>query len=321
MDTPLLNAFVATEKYPGVERFETAIRTLEEGLAAQHIWNVDYVSAKDTLSRVSENVEKSLYGNIRNLYYPCGGSEVYRTWADNDPRHRMGLVNFLNVPGFVKKMKTVKNAPELKTYIATLSEVAKLAELCNAVKPFIEKGRKPSENPVEKDVTNTGICPVCMRRQKLAFNGTMVAHGYTIKEGYGGRNGMCIGFGYKAWELAPDGAIAFRDGLVVLLGEMKDNLAKLEGNKYRVLKETVRVRKEFGRYEDEERVYERGTNEYEHRKHILIVDTENHIHHVTRDIEDLNVRIAGWKAQPLMYGGAETQERWKSKLLQKGGAA
>lgn len=321
MDIPVLSAFVAANKYPGVQRFELAIKTLEDGLAARHIWNVDYVTSKDTLSRTAEDAERSAYDSIRDFYYPCGGSELYKTWANNDPRHSMGLVQFLNAPGLVKKLKTVKNAPELEPYIAMLSDIAQLAELCKSVKPLIEKGRKPNPNPKEVDVTNTGICPVCMKRQKLTFSSEMVAHGYTVPQGYGGRNGMCIGHGYKAWELSPEGAIAFRDGMVNFLADLKRTLKNLEEGNYPELEEKVMVRTGFGKSEPEIRKYAKGSEDYERVRKSSIFSTESNIRYVTSDIEQVSARVKNWKAQPLKYGGAETQKRWESKMLQKDGAA
>jgi hypothetical protein len=50
-----------------------------------------------------------------------------------------------------------------------------------------------------------------------------------------------------------------------------------------------------------------------------MLHAENSIRHITSDIENVEGRIGSWKAEPLMYGGAETQERWKSRMLKKEG--
>lgn len=313
MDIPNLTR-LAVASHVNVERLETAIKTIEDGLAAKHIWNADYVTAKDTISRAWENTDDVAHDYLTNMYYR--GNDVFRTWQDNDPRFNMGLCGFLNTPGWLAKLKKV-NAPELADYIAVIEEVAALAEMVKAVKPYIEKGRKPSENPKEVDYTNTGICPVCMKRQKLNFDGTLVAHGYTIPRGWGGRNGMCMGRGYKAWELAPDGAIAFKRVMVQQLAEEKERLEIIQSDKLPVLMEQVQVRKSFGRYETETKKYDRGTPDYERVKRSSIFSIESNIRYLTADIEAVGIRIDNWKAEPLKYGGAETQERWKSKLLKK----
>lgn len=87
------------------EKIETAIRTLEEGIQNKHIWNVDYVAAKDVLTREFEKMEDVLYAPLRDAYYPAGGSEVYKTWADNDPRFNIPIHQLNYAPGYVKKLK------------------------------------------------------------------------------------------------------------------------------------------------------------------------------------------------------------------------
>lgn len=299
-------------------KFEIAVKTLEDGIQTRHIWNVDFENAKYQLSRAWDRVEGILYTPLSDLWYRSDGSESWKMWEDNDPRHNIPTHQLSYVPGYLKKLKTIK-APELKTYIKAMEQAAELAGLLKAAKPFIVKGRKPSENPVEKDVTNTGLCPVCMKRQKLTFNGTVVAHGYTISHKWSGRNGMCLGFGYKAWELSPDGAIAFKKSMENYLSNLKKRVTNLIENKFPTLSETIRVREGFGEYKNELRTFKRGTPEYERIRHTELFSNENAIRYITSDIESVNTRINNWKPQPLMYGGAETQERWKSKLLKKEG--
>lgn len=299
------------------DKLETAIKTLEDGVQNKHIWNVDYVAAKDVLTRQFENIEDVMYAPVRNAYYPCGGSEVYKTWSDKDPRFNLPLYQLNYAPGYVKKLKAIKDAPELKVYISFLEEASKLAELIKAAQPYIVKGRKPSENPVEKDYSNTGICPVCLKRHKLEFNGTLVAHGYTLPRNWGGRNGMCIGRGHKAWELSPEGGVYFKSVMERQLAEEKKTLDDLQKDVLPTLMEKVRVRKGFGEYVYETRSYERGTADYNRVKQSAIYSTESTIRYLTSDIKAVSDRIENWKEQPLQYGGAETQERWKSKLLNK----
>lgn len=165
---------------------------------------------------------------------------------------------------------------------------------------------------------------MCMRRQKLTLDSKMVAHGYTIPRGWGGRNGMCIGHGYPAWEISPEGAIAFKKGMENYLAELNRVRDNLQNSKPPTLSEMVQVRKPktMGgltslQYENERRTYDKGTPDYERVRKIELANTENAIRYITSDIEAVGARIDNWKAQPLMYGGAETQERWKSKMLNK----
>jgi len=314
MNLPLFTTFVSTAKYPGIERFEKAIKTLEDGLANKHIWNVDYVDAKDTLSNAADKALDAAYAPLRTFYYHEGG-ERWRSWEHNDPRHNLGLSQFLYAPSFLLKLKKVKDAPELKPYIAMLTEIAQVAELVKAVKPFIEKGRKPNPNAVEPDYSNTGICPVCMRRQKLTLDSLMVAHGYTVPRGWGGRNGMCIGRGHQAWELSPEGTIYYKGILESALKSNKNSLKKLLNGEIAELSETVRVRKGFGSFEDERRTYKKGEPGYDRVFKSEQFQFESNIRSLTSEISGLDTRIKAWKKEPLKYGGAETQKRWESKLL------
>lgn len=193
-----------------------------------------------------------------------------------------------------------------------------MADLLKAAKPFIVKGRKPPENPIEKDYSNTGICPVCFKRHKLEFDGTLVAHGYTLPRNWGGRNGMCIGRGHKAWELSSEGAVYFKGVMERQLSEEQKTLADLQNDVLPTLLEKVKIRKGFGQYDYETRSYERGTADYNRVKQSAIYSTESTIRYLTADIETVSERIKNWKEQPLQYGGAETQERWKSRLLNRG---
>ena len=319
MDIPNLLRYVEPARV-NVARLKTAVKTIEDGIATKHIWNTDYEDAKGAISRAWENIDNVAHDYLTDLY-------VYRTWQENDPRLNMGLCGFLNTPGWLAKLKKVKNAPELANYIAVIEEVAALAELVKAVKPYVVKGRKPAvltdkqRAEQEADLKNTGMCPVCMKRQKLSINSTLVAHGYTVPRGWGGRNGMCMGHNYKAWELSPEGAVAFKEYMENYLARQKNLLADLQASKFPELREKVSVRKaENGRfigYVDEVRTYAKGTPEYEKVRQTNIFSTERNIEYLNSDIASVGDRIKNWKAEPLKYGGAETQERWKSKLLKK----
>lgn len=323
MDTPQLERVAISKGIKWQEAFDKAMKIFEDGITTQHIWNVDYVWAKDKLTRLSEaliDISSQPYNELTRSKNPNGYGHG-TDWGEKDPRWMTVYhPHFMNAPGAVKKLEKFegKEDPTFSTYVDALREIAQVVDLIKSVKPYIEKGRKPSENPVEKDVTNTGICPVCLKRQKLNFNETLVAHGYTLVRGWGGRNGMCIGHGYKAWELSPEGAIAFKKGMENYLAELKTLEDNLRNSKSSTLSETVRVRiKETREYKDERRTYDKGTPEYERLRKSNLYSTEANIRYIIADIEGVTLRITNWKLEPLKYGGAETQERWNSRMLNK----
>ena len=127
---------------------------------------------------------------------------------------------------------------------------------------------------------------------------------------------MCTGFGYKAWELAPDGAIAFKKVLENMLTTDKKFLARLKAGKFETLSEIVQVRKEYG-FVNENKTYDKGTDGYARLQKEQQGSTEWDIRSLTYSIKELTTRIANWKAEALKYGGAETQPRWKSRMLNK----
>ena len=315
-------------------RFEEAKKTLVDGIANQVIYNPEYVQAKDSIRWALDFAFRRMHDAIieaqraKAFEYFAGSYDYWDFSMSFDaasvPKQYRTLTKKFN------KYTPGKDAgPEqeglnaIYRYMDVLTDAMSMVNLLKEAKPFIVKGRNPpvltdqQRQQQEADLKNTGICPVCMRRQKLNFEGQMVAHGYTIPRGWGGRNGMCMGHGYKAWELAPDGAIAYKASMEVFLADLKKLEDNLRNSRSPSLSEKVRVRKNFGQYEDELRTYERGSAPYEKIRTSNLYSTESSIHYITEDIETITGLIANWKAQPLKYGGAETQERWKSRLLKK----
>lgn len=297
MNLPLFTAHA--ESRNRLERFETAIATLESGLDSKHVWNVDYENAKFALSDLAET---AMYSAAK--VYTDETRET-RQRQDNDPRWMTVYTpQFMHVPGAVKKLEKIeKSEPALGQFLAMLREIAQVVELFKSVKPFIEKGRKPSETLKEVDLTNTGICPVCGKRQKLTSNGDMVAHGYTLPDGWGGRNGMCFGHQYPAFELSNAGAIAYVEFLKRMLTNRQTALASHQNKEHNELHETVRVRMGAGQYEDQTHTYLRGTDAYERLRARAIWSLEGDIRSITSSIKMYAELVTNWKLQPLMYGG------------------
>jgi hypothetical protein len=287
----LLNSKVPT--YLSVQKFAEAKAIFEAGLADKHIWNVDYENAKSTISNVWDKVEEVLSDPLRDFYYPCGGSELFRTWSDTDPRHNLGIAAFSNTPGFLKRMKAVKNAPELAEYIATLTEAAMLAELVKSTKPFIEKGRKPAINPIVIDLTNTGTCSVCGGLYKTNSSRKMVHHGFEISSGhyYGCRVGSCPGVGFLSYELGTEGCEAYKITLNRKRDELIQSILDLHNQ------EIVRVNgnNEFHKYA-------RGTTRYEHIRTSTISRCIYEQRQVESSIEMMDELIAKWTLKQLPHG-------------------
>jgi hypothetical protein len=304
INTPKMDAILDKVDPRRVNRFADAKKTIEEGLAAKHIWNVDYEDAKGVISSAWERVDGPAHEYLTKLYYHDNPNR-YRSWLDNDPRYNMGLTQLLNTPGFLNRLKSVKNAPELKDYLEVLSEVAELASQIKAVKPFIEKGRKPSLNPPVIDLTGTGHCAVCNGLFKIDGAAKMVHHGFQISGGtghyFGQRLGSCFGVGYKPYELSSEGCVAYEAHLQKVLANTKDNLAQLQSDDLENLQETVQKRVE-GRYVPESVTRVKGTPEFDRLRERYIHQTEYQISGLEQNIEIMNAMITNWKLKPLPHG-------------------
>jgi hypothetical protein len=343
LPTPFVDAIIA-DKFPQRQvRFQEGKETLVEGISNREIYNPDYVQAKDNIRWALDYAFHTMHDAIVNAQHTkafeyFAGSYDYWDFsmsfeAASVPKQYRTLTK-----KFDKYAPGKEAAPEqvglngIYRYMDVLTDAMKMVNLLKEAKPFIVKGRKPpvlteaQRKQQEADLKNTGICPVCMRRQKLTFDSKLVAHGYTIPRGWGGRNGMCMGHGYPAWELSPEGAIAFKTAMEGYLADLQKLLVNLQDSKSPTLSEMVQVRKPKTvggftslQYQNERRTYDKGTPEYDRVRRIEIANAENSIRYITGDIENVEGRIGSWKAEPLMYGGAETQERWKSRMLKKEG--
>jgi hypothetical protein len=323
MKTPLIDALLADvanqRKSKSLDRYLKAIQTIELGIAEKKIWNTDLSDAKYVL------------GSVGEMALDIASEPWKRNWNDNrgDTGHwpagwtpddvRQAIIyhpQFSNTPGAAKRLTKFEGKDHLyDQFIAVLKEVATLAELVKAAKPFIVKGRKPNPDAPVADLSNTGICGVCMRRQKLRFNATLVDHGYELA--YGSRNGVCLGARYKAWELSPEGGEFFLQVLKENLEYSQKYLSELDTVTSISYMARVKVKEVRGitTWRDERREMESTDPAFPTLLQRTKTNTENRINNLTADIEAVSKRLGEWQKQPLMYGGAETQERWKSKLL------
>jgi hypothetical protein len=337
LSTPFVDAAIANDPRRQM-KFEEGKQTLVDGIASHQIYNPEYVQAKDAIRRALDDTFRKAHDAIVTAQRLNNFAGTYDYWdfgmsfdSASVPKQYRTLTKKFDkyTPGKVAEPHQV-GLNVIYRYMDILSDAVKMVNLLKEAKPFIIKGRKP---PVlteaqrvqqEADLKNTGICPVCMRRQKLTFESTLVAHGYTIPRGWGGRNGMCVGRGHQAWELSPEGAVAYKEMLEKYLVDLKKLLVNLQDSKSPTLSEMVQVRKPKTvggftslQYQNEQRTYDKGTPEYDRVRRTELRKTEIAIEGIKAEIEAVSGRIANWKAEPLKYGGAETQERWQSRLLKK----
>jgi hypothetical protein len=320
IETPKIDAFAASSRH--AKNFPAAKNALTSGVANQQIFNQDFVAARENISRVvGEAIE---YAQETSRGIRRGEGEGHPTWDNTDPRWSIIYTpQFNNLPGAVKKLQKFKGEGYIDVVLQVMEEGAALAEMVKNAKPYIVKGRKPpvltdkQKIQIERDKQNTGVCPVCMRRQKLTFDGKMVAHGYELK--WGMRNGICFGAGCTAWELSPEGAVEFVAALKHSLQRAKETLANMEAGKVNSVNGTKREKEQrFGYSHDVPCVYKRGEDGFEKALVTAQALLRRDIGGIKATIPEIESRIKAWKQQPLQFGGAETQDRWKSKFLNEG---
>lgn len=302
METTKINAALGNK----APRFQELIATLEAGLVAKKIWNVQVVDAKFSISNLIDDAAKfysePFYAQKRNQS---------ANWVNGDPRYDISM--FMNTTSAPKLLRNLTkqngyNDPIILEYMEFLKEVVAIGTLIKAIKPFVVKGRRPVEKTPEQiqdETFNTGVCAICANRQKLDGNVAMVMHGYQMSDynhaGY--RVGKCFGVGYKPYELSNEANVAFapvlenhrkdiavaiktwKSGKITTLDVMKD---KWENHKRTEVKVTYTL--------------EANPVEFNREKEGRIARLESQLRMVKADIVTNNAKIEGWTLQPLAYG-------------------
>ena len=150
-----------------------------------------------------------------------------------------------------------------------------------------------------------GHCAVCMAQQ-VVWDGVLVTHGYK-RPGIGCIVGTCFGASRAAWQVSPEGAVAYVGWLRVHLTDTTARLARLRAGKVDVLHREQPQKDERGHgvYLNGVRQYEtvpvkRGEERFPQLEQAAIADTEAQQRHITLDIAAIEKRIATWAPAPLL---------------------
>jgi hypothetical protein len=304
ISTPLLSRLNHDKNPHWGRAFDLALETLNTGLEAKQIWNVEVGNAKFTLSN---GIDRAL-GSLCDRYRSSRGNEYrYESWQDDFS----GYCAFNQAAGRGRRLTKVfgftPSNPVIADYITALAEVADIWVLIQSLKPFIQKGRRPSQNKTEAQIAdelvNTGVCAICGNRQKFGDEDKMVPHGYKMSDynhsGY--RIGSCFGVGYKPYELSNEANVAFKPVLDAQLKNYRSALKTLKSGAV----ETLTVYEEKfvgGKREKVPVILKKGTPEFDRELKSGIARTESFIRYTKSDIRMNDAKIKGWKLQPLLYG-------------------
>ena len=248
--------------------------SLDQAIASKHIWNVDYVAFKERLGRI---IEESFNGYHTD---DVGDHEAF--WNHFHPLHYSNATTLLGKAKKIDKFPNNKKWPEIKNVLRSLVPAC---EKMAAVKPFIEKGRKPSLEPADaRTLDHTGTCGCCMRNIKLRPEGTMWDHGYFIGnagKGWAGfRTGSCFGVGFKPIEVSPD----VWDAMLEHMQKRQQSLPTLILNVKTWLVNNPKTPE--------------NAKAFMQAQHNLF-DMEQELKRLPRDIKSLRAKRADWKVRPL----------------------
>ena len=192
---------------------------IQDLLAAEVIYNVDYVEMKTALNRALEQAKAEASAVYLAIpYEDRRGDELSAQYY--------GTIYPHTLPGWLKKLpKTASptHAAALEAYRA-LGAYSEICAKFVAAKARVVKARKPSTTPratPARTLDNTGTCACCGTNVKLS-DGHIVMHGYTIRWGF--QSGSCFGVGYLPIEVSDEGLHAALQAYERLLGSTRLSL-------------------------------------------------------------------------------------------------
>lgn len=180
-------------------RSETDIyRDLQAAIAAKSIRNVIYKELSQEAGRVWDKERSCAYrpwGPIDGPRYPDDPVGAQAAFERELP------YSILHIGGYVKKHKPhVEKWDWLKLRVELCEQFLFLSNALIAAKPFIVKGRAPSEP--KPPPASSGTCQCCGRIIGDSI-GTIAHHGYT-RPRYGVQTRSCYGATFPSFEISRD---------------------------------------------------------------------------------------------------------------------
>lgn len=296
-----------------LQRFDSAIATLNEACQEQKIFNAELESVKFDLSRciddaldvVTEPHEARWRGKYESMDYD------YRklVW-DNVSSYCSFNQASGRIARLTKKPEILRDLPELGPYISCLREIDAIWKAIRFLKPFVLKGRRPSLTPPkEEDLSGTGTCPACEGLFKLTGAKRLVQHGFRISDGYGHyfgyRSGKCFGVEYLPYELSKEGNIAYQRHIEARLILVKENLRRhVDGEIEQLYKESYE-RGPQGRWENRIVTVLKGDKGFDYLLSLEIARLHGEIDCLSRIIQRQSALILHWSLKPLPHGEAK----------------
>lgn len=155
-----------------------------------------------------------------------------------------------------------------------------------------------------------GTCPVCERYHRLHKMRNMVHHGYR-RPGTGEIEGDCLGVGWPAWELSPDGTIHYLEQARKELRHHEDFLHRLEsGQVHELTVEDGFERVGWGQRIPKYKTLTTADGEkFERALDQKIRETAGRVDAWRRTVHYLVQKIPTWSEQPLITEEEEIRRR------------
>lgn len=265
---------------------------------AKFIWNTDYESLKYWFGNLSEKARNDA-ADILRADAPISEQNGQRNWPESINNLYYWHPQINSFKKLQRLLAATSDRPanfdrSINAFDSVLRTFGPMADEMIALRQYIKKGRKPSDDPTKtppRTIDHTGTCPVCGRNIKIE-HGVMYSHGFVV-QGY--RLGNCFGVGYPPIEVSDRGAKA-------LLGSLKTQKSAL-------LKaiEDLKVTPSITRYrrDGEKIITNRGEPGFDRVQASEIGQHESVIRFLTSDIKTFEEIIRIWEPKPLPDGNRE----------------
>jgi hypothetical protein len=296
-----MNNFLALLEGRTLDRATKAIEILDRANAAGSIYNIELKEVKDDLGRALDTAKDKFQGSIDRDRLNANIPAIQEFWY-----WYAGLAGVPSILKRLKKLQTKDDAPEIKTVLVWLEEVAPYAAIVKSLKDKVIMGRRPSETPVVFDWTNTGTCAICGRIHKITKAKKMVDHGFELAKSRQGnfigyRIGGCFGVGYAPYELSNEANVALAPTIDAMIARVEEYIGALTRNEIEKFQWTTKGKFNFVTHKQEmiQHVATKGSKDHEKRRQIELAGEESNLrfHQSNKVINDR--MIAEWVLKDL----------------------
>lgn len=271
------------------DRFAWAVETIQAGVEAGTIYNVDLVEAKRVLDYAVDCAE-----NIISKVHLYKVDDRDARNADYEMSCNAHVSNLYGINATAKKLaKLDANHSWVVQMKALCAEAAPLAAAVASLKGKTIKGRKVDPAAVAAraaklalvDAMPRATCGCCFSNQAVLPNGKIHDHGYTLPQNWM-KTGSCYGRDFRPLEVSDEGPRY----MVKLISTHIANTEKL------LAEAPARTEiKKYNRYSNKTTVIAKGEPSFERELAYLISEFESDLRSAKRNMAEFEKVVAEWK--------------------------